>query len=198
MTPVDHMTFLDFPPETSKKASKSANLTNINPSAAPVTSPADRILNRVPPKIEAIKSSEVLSRVAAFLPQLAASNRAILQKRPEDVNIEVLNEEADQVIEMKLGLGVFEEKRSESEDSSEDSDDDQVGGQKKTKKIFVLPSELRAAASAAASSENGKMDPFERVINSLLLFDSSTDDDEEMSEPAETSESSETNVLEFE
>lgn len=196
MTPVDHMTFLDFPPETSKKASKSANLTNINPSAAPVTSPADRILNRVPPKIEALKSSEVLSRVAAFLPQLAASNRAILQKRPEDVNIEVLNEAADQVIEMKLGLGVFEEKRSEGEDSSEDSDNDQVGGQKK---IFVLPSELRAAASAAASSgNNGKMDPFERVINSLLLFDSSTDDDEEMSEATESSEASETNVLEFE
>lgn len=189
ITPVDHMTFLDFPPEPNKKPTKSSNLTNINTPSAP----ADRILNRVPPKIETVRSSDVLSRAAAFLPQLAASNRAILLKRPEDVNIEVLNEQADQVIEMKLGLGVFEEKRSDSEDSSEDSEDET--GQ--SKKIFVLPSELRAAA-AAASSENGKMDPFERVINSLLLFDSSTeeedgDEDEEMGE-----DNALNNELEFE
>ena len=194
------MTFLDFPPEASKKASKSANFTNINTKTGSITqssvpeSTADRILNRVPPKIEPIKSSEVLSRVAAFLPQLAASNRDILQRRPEDVNIEILNGTEGQVIEMKLGLGVFEENRSESSDDSTDSSEEETSctSQLGKKKIMVLPSELKAASIA----ENDKIDPFERVINSLLLFDSSSA--EEMDGSENEREESQGNVLEFE
>lgn len=162
------MTFLDFPTEGTKNAS-----TNLATTVTASKTPANRILNRVPPRIEPIKSSEVLSRAAAFLPQLAASNRAILQKRPDDVNIEILNGQEAEVIEMKLGLGVFEERRSaeSSSSSSDSSDDDTDDHQSSKKKIMILPSELRRAAAAAKSEEN---DPFEKVINSLLLFDSET------------------------
>ena len=154
----------------------------------------------MPPKIAPIKSSEVLSRAAAFLPQLAASNRAILQKRPDDVNIEILNGQEDRVIEMKLGLGVFEEKSSERDSNSSDSEAEleEVKNSRrdnrnteKKKRIIVLPSELRAAASAS-TERNEIVDPFERVINSLLLFDSVSDSE------SESESDSELNVLEFE
>ena len=161
--------------------------------------PAQRLLKRVPPKITPIPSSDLLSRVAAFLPQLAASNKNILQKRPEEVNIEVLEGNESEIIEMRLGLGLLEEKgmnmnikmnsyipnsnsnetdessnanESSSTSSDEVSDEDD---EYKNKKIFVLPSEIRAAA---AKSKN-QMDPFERIINSLLLFDGSSEDEED-------------------
>ena len=172
------MTFLDFPESSSpslktdkllKSAGRNGN-TSIKPSA-------ERILNRVPPKIELIRS-EVLSRAAAFLPQMAASNRAILQMNPEEINIEMLKGDETEVIEMKLGLGVFEEKKSEgscSSDTSSDSDETTVTvtGSNGKRKILVLPSEIHAAVQ----SESNKIDPFERVINSLLLFDGSTDEE---------------------
>lgn len=194
------MTFLDFPSTSQSSSSsakeqllKSASNTPANPN------PSERILNRAPPKIGAVGSSEVLSRVAAFLPQLAASNRAILEKKPEEVNIEVLSGREQEVIEMKLGLGVFEEqkqkqkqkqKQSEKEFSGTDSSDSdssdsdtESDGTDKRKKIMILPSEIRAAAAKADTN-----DPFEKVINSLLFFDGSTDDESE--EESETSECS--------
>lgn len=173
------MTFLDFPESSSSpslktdKLLKSAGI-NEKESTKP---PAERILQRVPPKIELIRS-EVLSRAAAFLPQLAASNRAILQRNPEEINIEMLKGDETEVIEMKLGLGVFEEKKSEgssfSSDTSSDSDEATTVTLRGKRKILVLPSEI----SAAAQSESNKIDPFERVINSLLLFDGSTEEEE--------------------
>lgn len=183
------MTFLDFPSEGTKNAS-----TNLATTVTASKTPADRILNRVPPRIEPIKSSEVLSRAAAFLPQLAASNRDILQKRPDDVNIEILNGQEAEVIEMKLGLGVFEERRSaeSSSSSSDSSDDDDTDDQTSKKKIMILPSELRRAA--AKSEEN---DPFEKVINSLLLFDSETDSDNSDNDSCASSNAS-NHILEFE
>lgn len=171
------MTFLDFPESPPhKKLLKSAK------------PPAEQILNRVPPKIEPMRS-EVLSRAAAFLPQLAASNRVILQKKPEDVNIEMLKGDESEVIEMKLGLGVFEEKKKSDESQSETSSDSEdltrtTDEQKDRKrKILVLPSEIRAAAQ----EESNKIDPFERVINSLLLFDGSTDEEAEDEEEEDIS-----------
>ncbi|RPD56545.1 hypothetical protein L226DRAFT_531321 [Lentinus tigrinus ALCF2SS1-7] len=55
---------------------------------------------------------ELLSRVQAFLPELAASNADLLQRAREDpssVDIESVNAEAPQYIEMNVGLGVFEQ-----------------------------------------------------------------------------------------
>lgn len=220
------MTFLDFPAaqNSSKSAGTSRRITSsssrcdneetdqilknkIRIETPKTETPAQRLLKRVPPKIIPIPSSDLLSRVAAFLPQLAASNEKILQKRPEEVNIEVLDGNEGEIIEMRLGLGLLEEKgknmkkksyisnenendtdesfnenESISASSDEDSDSDVLlssyqnysKDENKNKKILVLPSEIRAAA---AESKN-QMDPFERVINSLLLFDGSSEEDE--------------------
>ncbi|KAI0828534.1 hypothetical protein BC628DRAFT_1487827 [Trametes gibbosa] len=54
---------------------------------------------------------ELLSRVQAFLPELAASNADLIQRareNPESVNIENIGEDQGRYIEMKLGLGVFD------------------------------------------------------------------------------------------
>lgn len=181
------MTFLDFPGSPAKASLIKSHEKQSQPAVA------ERILTRAPPKIEPMRS-EVLSRAAAFLPQLAASNRAILQKRPEDVNIESLKGDESEIIEMKLGLGVFEEKRSSScssdESSSSDSDCSMKDGKKK--RILVLPSEIRAAAQA----ESTKIDPFERVINSLLLFDGSSDEEDAESGHSECDGNME--ILDFE
>lgn len=156
------------------------------------TTTASRLLSRVPPKIEAVPTSDLLSRVAAFLPQLAASNRQILQKNPEDVNIEVLNGvEGDEVIEMRLGLGVLEEQEKQS-DNSDDSEDSKS-------KILVLPSELSKGEEVVVN------DPFEKVIKSLLLFESesenedelSDDEDEANTEHDEDENMKQQNILEF-
>ncbi|KZT40019.1 hypothetical protein SISSUDRAFT_1060674 [Sistotremastrum suecicum HHB10207 ss-3] len=88
----------------------------------------DRTTYDIPPP------TDLLKRVEAFLPQLEASN-ALLQQRveqnPHDVNIEHIDDEDGQYVEMNLGLGVFKQKRTESEgssseevSSSEDSDSD--------------------------------------------------------------------------
>ncbi|KAI0699780.1 hypothetical protein C8T65DRAFT_659104 [Cerioporus squamosus] len=56
---------------------------------------------------------QLLSRVQAFLPELAASNADLLRRAKEDptsVDIENVNEEDPQYIEMNLGLGVFEQR----------------------------------------------------------------------------------------
>ncbi|KAI0741652.1 hypothetical protein C8Q80DRAFT_147415 [Daedaleopsis nitida] len=54
---------------------------------------------------------ELLSRVQAFLPELAASNTDLLRRAKEDpssVDIEELDAEEPQYIEMNLGVGVFD------------------------------------------------------------------------------------------
>ncbi|KAI8819395.1 uncharacterized protein EV422DRAFT_534571 [Fimicolochytrium jonesii] len=60
--------------------------------------------------------SELMSRVAAFLPQLSAANTSLLaqlSQNPEareNVDIEGVDEDDEQYIEMNLGVGVFDTK----------------------------------------------------------------------------------------
>lgn len=195
------MTFLNFSSESKRdKVLKYTTTTSTNTSKL---TPSERILNRVPPKIEAIKCSDVLSRAAAFLPQLAASNRAILEKKPDEINIEVLNGEEEEIIEMKLGLGVFEERkgrRSRPEDDSKQTNDTESSSEDesssddscKSRKIMILPSELRAAA---ASKSNQSSDPYENIIKSLLFFD---DSEEESTTTTAAGDDESMEILEFE
>ncbi|KAG8218912.1 hypothetical protein J3R82DRAFT_4595 [Butyriboletus roseoflavus] len=53
---------------------------------------------------------ELLARIKAFLPAISASNEALSQQKPEDVDIENVAEDEEQYIEMNLGLGVLEAK----------------------------------------------------------------------------------------
>ncbi|KAH9936822.1 uncharacterized protein BXZ73DRAFT_14376, partial [Epithele typhae] len=57
--------------------------------------------------------SELLARVQAFLPELAAANVDLLRRAREDpgsVDIESLEPSQHGYIEMNLGLGVFEQR----------------------------------------------------------------------------------------
>ncbi|KII88262.1 hypothetical protein PLICRDRAFT_68389, partial [Plicaturopsis crispa FD-325 SS-3] len=70
--------------------------------------------------------SELLARVQAFLPVLEASNAALSQKLkddPQSVDIENISQDAEQVIEMNLGLGVFEERQSGASSDNETASD---------------------------------------------------------------------------
>ncbi|KAI6024453.1 hypothetical protein EDC04DRAFT_3066703, partial [Pisolithus marmoratus] len=81
-----------------------------NASTATIPDPIiPRISDRKTYKIE--PPSELLSRVQAFLPAIHASNEALAQQNPENLDIENIGEGEEQYIEMNLGLGVFEAKR---------------------------------------------------------------------------------------
>ncbi|KAI6130258.1 hypothetical protein EDD16DRAFT_1700773 [Pisolithus croceorrhizus] len=67
--------------------------------------------------------TELLSRVQAFLPAIHASNEALAQRNPEDLDIENVGEDEEHYIEMNLGLGVFKAKRRRKNMSSKDSDE---------------------------------------------------------------------------
>ncbi|KAH9855487.1 hypothetical protein C2E23DRAFT_866640 [Lenzites betulinus] len=95
--------------------------------------------------------SELLSRVQAFLPELAASNADLIQRareNPESVNIENIGADQERYIEMKLGLGVFDHRgelpagipvanvdldvQMNDSDSSSDSDSDTTSSDSST------------------------------------------------------------------
>ncbi|KAI8323056.1 hypothetical protein GQ54DRAFT_245093, partial [Martensiomyces pterosporus] len=67
--------------------------------------------------------SDLLSRLQAFLPQIAEANNKLEADSaadPDKLNIENVGEDEAQYIEMDLGLGVFDMKpKSESKNSSE-------------------------------------------------------------------------------
>ncbi|KIJ94530.1 hypothetical protein K443DRAFT_35520, partial [Laccaria amethystina LaAM-08-1] len=105
-------------------------LENLNSSSATTSSArdpdfprfdfGDRKTYEVPPP------SELLSRVQAFLPQIADSNNALSQRAQEDpgsVDIEHIEEGAERYIEMNLGLGVFEKKTKRNSYDEEMSSD---------------------------------------------------------------------------
>ncbi|KAJ1724229.1 hypothetical protein LPJ53_001504 [Coemansia erecta] len=85
--------------------------------AGSATDPASRKTFRV----EA--PSDLLSRLQAFLPQIAEANKKLEVEAAEDpskLDIENVNEDDEQYIEMDLGLGVFDMKPKK--DSSDTSD----------------------------------------------------------------------------
>ncbi|KZT22682.1 hypothetical protein NEOLEDRAFT_1180758 [Neolentinus lepideus HHB14362 ss-1] len=110
---------LEVEDEETREARIHDLLTKINASSSSAPRDASSVPSERPHAVD--PPSELLSRVQAFLPQLAASN-ADLESRaradPGSVDIENVAEEAGQYIEMNLGLGVFEARRSSSSSSS--------------------------------------------------------------------------------
>ncbi|KAG1752443.1 uncharacterized protein EDB91DRAFT_516602 [Suillus paluster] len=102
------------------------------------SSPSRNTSNAVPPAFDfgerktfaVDPPSELLTRVRDFLPRLKAENDTLAQRirdNPSSVDIENIEEDAEQYIEMNLGLGVLETRPKDSDSnsfSSSQSDDD--------------------------------------------------------------------------
>ncbi|KAJ1855315.1 hypothetical protein LPJ73_002355 [Coemansia sp. RSA 2703] len=103
--------------EDARKNIESSNPLSFIDKARPVPDPANRKTFRV----EA--PSDLLSRLQAFLPQIAEANKKLEVDSAEDpskLDIENVNEDDEQYIEMDLGLGVFDMKPKK--DTSDTSD----------------------------------------------------------------------------
>ncbi|KAI9459724.1 hypothetical protein BJY52DRAFT_1148844 [Lactarius psammicola] len=66
--------------------------------------------------------SELLARVRQFLPQIEQSNTELLHRDPRSIDIEHIEETDERVIQMNLGLGVFEQRRARRRDDESGSD----------------------------------------------------------------------------
>ncbi|CAG8722306.1 15921_t:CDS:2, partial [Funneliformis caledonium] len=60
------------------------------------------------------RSEDLISRISDFLPKIASDNKELVKKVAKDINIEVV-EGKERIIEMNLGLGVFEQIKVPSE-----------------------------------------------------------------------------------
>jgi len=69
-------------------------------------------------------TNQLLARVQAFLPRMEASNAILSQADPKSIDIEHVPETDDQYIEMNLGLGVFEDRKTTASHPHSDSDSD--------------------------------------------------------------------------
>ncbi|KIJ69886.1 hypothetical protein HYDPIDRAFT_104540 [Hydnomerulius pinastri MD-312] len=141
--PEPDSSLLDVEDEEQRQQRIGTLLEKLNVSTStPPSSSTNPLQNITSDKLHRIDPpSELLSRIEAFLPAIQASNEALAQENPENLDIENVGEDEEQYIEMNLGLGVFESKRpkagsgsgsedalssssSEASNSSEDDNDD--------------------------------------------------------------------------
>ncbi|KAI0683509.1 hypothetical protein C8Q76DRAFT_317690 [Earliella scabrosa] len=87
-------------------------LTRLNTSSQPASSSGTRPFDFGDRSTFAVQPPlELLSRIQAFLPELAASNAELLRRAKEDpssIDIENIDADEQQYIEMNLGVGVFD------------------------------------------------------------------------------------------
>ncbi|KAJ2396933.1 hypothetical protein GGI05_000895, partial [Coemansia sp. RSA 2603] len=146
--------------EDARKNIETSNPLSFIDKARTVPDPANRKTFRV----EA--PSDLLSRLQAFLPQIAEANKKLEVDAAEDpskLDIENVNEDVEQYIEMDLGLGVFDMKPkkdtsdtsdiiigrsdrldNDSSDNEADSDDGSDGdsGTAASSRIIISPSSI--------------------------------------------------------
>ncbi|KAF8138067.1 hypothetical protein K438DRAFT_1880752 [Mycena galopus ATCC 62051] len=78
-----------------------------------------------PGPVNGASSSDLLARVQAFLPQIQASNAALAEKDPHSLDIENVDGD-EKIIQMSLGLGVFEDRSGREGSQSESEDESSV------------------------------------------------------------------------
>ncbi|KAF8539281.1 hypothetical protein BDD12DRAFT_805509 [Trichophaea hybrida] len=98
-------------------------------------------------------SSDLLSRLNSFLPQLSTANASLEAEiaaagNADTKNIEHVSDDEEQYIEMNLGLGVLEEICSEDEDS------DSSAVEKNTIAALLNPTPAQKPAIQLVSEEN--------------------------------------------
>lgn len=103
--------------------------------------------------------TELLARVRQFLPEIEQSNAELQHRDPRSIDIEHIEETDERVIQMNLGLGVFEERRAgrgEDSASSAESGSD-------TTSDPDSDSDSSASASASASSTGSDLEDDENA-----------------------------------
>ncbi|KAJ3180426.1 hypothetical protein HDU87_001935 [Geranomyces variabilis] len=128
-TPPPQTTFLDLPADDPASVHLASLLLLGKPQQAPAAAARQR-----PKTFKPEPPSALLSRVAAFLPQLSAANADLQTSIAADaalrdrVDIENVDEDDEQYIEMNLGVGVFDTQPIPADGSrprrSDDDDED--------------------------------------------------------------------------
>ncbi|KAK7044680.1 hypothetical protein R3P38DRAFT_2880146 [Favolaschia claudopus] len=107
--------------------------------------------------------NDLLARVQAFLPQIESSNAALSTQDPRTLDIEN-TEGDDKVIQMKLGLGVFEDRsgregsRSGCESCEEDEDDDMENSDESSSGTGSSDETSSSSEAESSSSESDDSD----------------------------------------
>ena len=98
---------------------------------------SNKITSSAKPDFSSIKTSETLSKVKNFLPQLKKADEVLKRKLEEghDVNIENVDKESNYV---EMNVGLFETK---SEEWSEDSEPDSPGSPPERDNAFTSDSD---------------------------------------------------------
>ncbi|KAH9973372.1 hypothetical protein BGW80DRAFT_1310440, partial [Lactifluus volemus] len=101
--------------------------------------------------------TELLARVQQFLPQIEQSNAELLQRDPRSIDIEHIEGTDECVIQMDLGLGVFEQQRK-SRDSVSSSSSRMSGSIRKSHTTSDSSSTPSTSGSSSSSSRTNSED----------------------------------------
>ncbi|OBZ77510.1 hypothetical protein A0H81_01701 [Grifola frondosa] len=118
---------------------------------------------------------ELLSRVQAFLPELAASNADLARRAREDpdsIDIENLTDEEKQYIEMDLGLGVFD-CQGDPGTSIPSVEADLAAGSSETSSSDTSDSDSDSDSDSTSDSESDSED-LERSDADIIMSSSDT------------------------
>lgn len=126
------------------------------------SSPPRSTFNAAPPTFEfgerktyaVDPPSELLARIRDFLPRLKEENESLAQRirdNPSSADIENIEEDAEQYIEMNLGLGVLE---TRPQDSDSHSDDEESESEVSSSSSSPSPDSSFASDSESESDES--------------------------------------------
>lgn len=130
------------------------------------SSPSKNTSNAAPPTFEfgerktyaVDPPSELLARIQDFLPRLKEENDSLAQRirdNPSSADIENIEEDAEQYIEMNLGLGVLETRPKNSDSHSDDEESD---SEDSSSSSSPSPDSSFASDSESESDESGESD----------------------------------------
>ncbi|KAI9441011.1 hypothetical protein H4582DRAFT_1811250, partial [Lactarius indigo] len=112
--------------------------------------------------------TELLARVQQFLPQIEQSNAELSHRDPQSIDIEHIEETDERVIQMNLGLGVFEQRRAgrgDSASSSAESGSDTTGESDSDSESSSSSSSSSASSSSSSSTGSDSEDDDENAAS---------------------------------
>jgi len=117
--------------------------------------------------------TELLARVQQFLPEIERSNAELLQSDPRSIDIEHIEDADERIIEMDLGLGVFEQRQAPSRHSVSSSSSEASFSRSPSRATYDTSSGSSDSSSSLSSSSdsedegNGEYSPCLRAIRPL-------------------------------